>query len=1036
MAEHAHHRWPATYVLAFSPAGRHTGSMRVPAFTFPEPLETRIAPAVHTWTGAGANNLWSNDDNWTGGSPASDGSGNIDLVFPTNAARLVVQNDIAALAVDSITFNAAGGTSKTGYTINGNTILISTGASGQDPFGIDVTTGVADPTDGITQTFNTNIALSVLSDATFRTQQNLSRLTFNGDLNLGTRTLTIDASGINNINAQSFVITGDISFGNLTKTGGGTLELSGSNSYLNTTINNGNVLADTDTALGGTAGTITINDPAHLDLRNGVTVVKTLLNLNSNQLGGGIGASGNTENTFRGNVVLMAGAAGVAMGAGVGIAEANTRLIIDGVISGATSTLSLNGPGVIEFTRDNSYTGLTTHNGNNGFGALQIDSPGGLGAGGAGNETQLNRNGAGPTGSSLWLNFDGTSPERINFAGSGVNGLGAIRLLGDHDATLTGDILFIAGAPWGIGVDSGTLTINGVIDDGGANRALTKVGTGTLIIGGTSANTYSGGTVVAAGTLSVQNTSANALGDTPTLNALNLATVNGGATLHLASLVDISNSVGLNAGGTLAGTGAAATVSSNGGIVSPGVGVGVLFSTGNVTLNGSSTFLADVNGAGAGVLNDQLFVTGSTNLGGAQLALTGNFSDAPGVQLTILFSIGGLTGTFAGLPDGARVAGGGQVFTIDYTATSVVLTAVTPQSDLAISANGRTATFTDTDGDLVTVKSTKGTLAASDFVFGFAADNKQQLRTLRLDAADAGSNITITAKRTAPGGGDGVANVGFISAVGVPLGAVSINGDLGRIDAGAVKSLTVQSLGAVGVTSQAPHGSLVSNLSGKLGKLTVKSSIHGASILSTAGIGSVTVLGSFLGGQLSAGADLGAVSVRGDIVGTHDAPVIISGFGKTVAPTTGKDVAIASLKVGGGVEWLRVLAGYNLALTGQNADASIGAISVGADWRASTVLVGVSAGADGRAGTADDAKLTGGTVRDNANIFSQIASIAIKGQAFGTVASGDSFGIAAEKIGTAKVARAVLPFKPGPNTTGDFFAIGATNDFAIGEVDQ
>ena len=49
-----------------------------------EILESRIAPAVHTWTGLSGDNLWSNANNWSGGSPAADASGDVDLVFPNN----------------------------------------------------------------------------------------------------------------------------------------------------------------------------------------------------------------------------------------------------------------------------------------------------------------------------------------------------------------------------------------------------------------------------------------------------------------------------------------------------------------------------------------------------------------------------------------------------------------------------------------------------------------------------------------------------------------------------------------------------------------------------------------------------------------------------------------------------------------------------------------------------------------------------------------------------------------------------------------
>lgn len=1000
-------------------------------FTRPEPLEARIAPATHTWTGAGADNLWSNAANWTGGSPATDVSGNIDLIFPTNAAQLVVQNDIAALVVDSITFNAAGGTSANGYTLNGNTFTINTSAAGQDPFGIDVVAGVADATNGITQTFNTGITLAT-SDATFRTAEIGSRLTFNGDINLGGRTLTFDnTAGTFGSGIQGVVISGDVSNGSLIKTGTGTLQLSGDNSYANTTLNNGVLFADTDTALGVSAGTITVNDPGQIKLRNGVTVEKTTLNLNSNTSGGGLGADGNTSNTFRGNIVLMAGAGGVALGAGNGPANAGTRLVIDGVISGATSTLFINGAGVVEFMRDNSYTGITQVNGNQGFTALQLDTPGGLGASGDANRTILSNAGGGTPGGSVWLNFDGTLAEDIDFAGSGVGALGAIRVIGDHDTVVSGNLTFIPAAPWTFGVDEGTLTLTGVIDSQGLNRGLTKIGDGKLILGGTGANVFGGTTssdAINAGILSVQNTSA-----TPFGNAARTVNVNDGGTLSVGGSVVVPNPVQLNAGGILAGTGTVSTVTSTGGIVSPGASAGRL-TTGNVVLDVASTFLVDVNGTGA--LTDQLRVNGTINLGGAALALAGGFAATPGTKLVLIDNDGAdaVSGTFAGLPQGAQVAVGGQVFTISYvggTGNDVVLTAVTPLSDFALAANGLSATYTEKDGDIVTVKITKGTLAAGNFTFSFGGDNRQQLQRLVLDAADAGANLTITAKRTAAGG-DGFANIGYVNAIGVDLGTVRIDGDLGHIDAGVVKSLTVQSLGALGVTSQAAGGTLVSNFTGNLGRLTVKASIHDATLLGTASIGPVKVNGSFLGGRLSAGADLGAVNVRGDIAGTDSEPVIISGFGKAIAPTAGKDLAIKSLKVGGGVESLRVLAGYDLALAGLNADASTGAITVGADWRASTVLVGVSAGADGFAGTADDAKLATGGVRDTAEIFSTIASITIRGQAFGSTAAGDTFGIVAEQITKAKIGKAVLKFDKGARDAVDAFALASTGPGATG----
>ncbi|HEV7402118.1 MAG TPA: autotransporter-associated beta strand repeat-containing protein [Chthoniobacteraceae bacterium] len=491
--------------------------------------------------------------------------------------------------------------------------------------------------------------------------------------------------------------------------------------------------------------------------------------------------------------------------------------------------------------------------------------------------------------------------------------------------------------------------------------------------------------------------------------------------------------------GTLAGSGAVAgnlTIDA-GGTLSPGSGP-ALFSAGSVSFAGGSHFTAELNGLAAGQ-HDQLKVTGAVSLDGMTLALSTGFTAADGDKIVLIDNQGGngITGTFAGLPEGTVInAGGSHFFQISYhggNGHDVELTALS--KTVALSKDKHSITYTDGDGDLVTIKTTtKATFTADEFTLVplGGAIGGSTLAEIDLGVAFKNLPLTITAKR-GPLGGDGFVNVGYVNAAGVDLGAVSIAGDLGRIDVGAVTSLTVQSLGGFGLATQLGAGSLTSHFTGKLGRLTVKSSIHGATLLGSTTIGPVSVLGSFLGGELSAGADLGAVNIRGNIVGTTASPVVISAFGKAIAPKKGIDLAIASLTVGGEVESLRVLAGYDLTLTGKNADASIGAITVGADWRASTVLAGVSAGADGLDGTIDDAKLNVAGMRDTVGIFSQIASITIKGQAFGTLAGGDSFGIVAEQIGRAKVGAVTLPFKRGSRTAGDFFAIGATGDFAIGE---
>jgi hypothetical protein len=276
----------------------------------------------------------------------------------------------------------------------------------------------------------------------------------------------------------------------------------------------------------------------------------------------------------------------------------------------------------------------------------------------------------------------------------------------------------------------------------------------------------------------------------------------------------------------------------------------------------------------------------------------------------------------------------------------------------------------------------------------------------------------------------------------VDLGTVTIGGDLGCFMAGdnndqtpGIGSLTVQSLGALGSSTQ-DGGNLESFVQGALKKLVVKSDIRGASLVGSREIGTITIGNSFLGGSIAAGADLGQIDVRGDVVGTAAAPVVISAVGKRVAPSKGIDTAIKTLSVKGGVEFLRVLAGYNATGDGLNADAAIGSIKIGGHFRSSTVLAGVFAGDDGLEGTLDDAKLSGFGVRDNttvATLVSQIASITIKGQALGTSAPGDGFGIVAEQINAAKIGGSSLPFVKGPHTIADFIGLVATDDFSIGE---
>src|SRR5262249_8460616 len=131
--------------------------------------------------------------------------------------------------------------------------------------------------------------------------------------------------------------------------------------------------------------------------------------------------------------------------------------------------------------------------------------------------------------------------------------------------------------------------------------------------------------------------------------------------------------------------------------------------------------------------------------------------------------------------------------------------------------NPTTATFTDVDGDKVTIRVSAGTLTPGLFTTKVTGVGDQlQGIDLRGGGFDR-VNLTISAVR-APAG-DGLVNVGYINSTSHDLANVTVPGDLGRIAAGdgdavapALKALTVRSIGRFGTDTQSAGGNLKSNI--------------------------------------------------------------------------------------------------------------------------------------------------------------------------------------------------------------------------------
>ena len=176
-------------------------------------------------------------------------------------------------------------------------------------------------------------------------------------------------------------------------------------------------------------------------------------------------------------------------------------------------------------------------------------------------------------------------------------------------------------------------------------------------------------------------------------------------------------------------------------------------------------------------------------------------------------------------------------------------------------------TYTDVDGDKVTVTTSKGTSAdLSAIITPHLVGSGIGMQLQEIDFSSnamvfAGTILTVTAKPTTLGG-DGFVNIGYLDAsssdgdgADLNLGNVTIHGDLGRVRAGlnsgtklGLQSLTVQSLGEFGVSTQA-GGTVVSTVLSGLGSLHVNSDVSGAEVLiNTGNLGSLFIGGSLLGG--------------------------------------------------------------------------------------------------------------------------------------------------------------------------------------------
>ena len=509
-----------------------------------------------------------------------------------------------------------------GITLTGGTLKIgSTTALGTGTLSVGAGTTI-------------DVSSGAIVNANANAQNWNGSFTFTGSnaLDLGTGAVQLNTSPVLTISAGTLTVGGVIDDGastfGLTKVGGGTLALTGANTYGGvTTLSQGTLTFGGDNSAAG--GGVTMAAGTLLNIAHNVAGTTKALGAGTLTINGGtidntsgsaITASGtnnayvwNSSFAFAGSNNLDLGTGAISLGTAVGTSRTITTtaglLALSGVISDGTTATQIvkAGAGALALNAANAFTGGVQHAG----GTLNLGHAAALGGGtltfGASGAVIDNTSGA-----ELTLSTNNAQDWNANFTFAGSHnlnmGTGSVALPnGGRTVTVTG----------------GTLTVAGIMDDGVSTAVLTKSGVGTLYLKGV--NTFgnnSAVTINGGGTLKID--AESGLGTAT--NDVTFGT--GGGTLHVTAgfVANAGKVVSVQAGpgviqvdsGTLAigsaivGTGAA--TANGGGLIKTGAGtLALTVSSAAYDAQGVSAAGSGATGVGFRVDAGTLLLQGTSN---------------------------------------------------------------------------------------------------------------------------------------------------------------------------------------------------------------------------------------------------------------------------------------------------------------------------------------------------------------------------------------------------------------------------------------